>query len=311
MENPKYTFLLPAYKGHFLDEMLRSIQGQTYTDFKVIISDDCSPEDLRSICEPYLADSRFIYRRNEENMGSKSLVAHWNLLVDMCDTEFLILASDDDVYEPQFLESIDELVNKYPDVDLFRGRMRRINESGNLLIREPKWEEFLDHTHFFYTSRASGMFTCEANYVYKTMAFKQKGGYVDFPLAIYTDKATHLLIAENGCANTTDILFSYRNSRFSVVGRKASSKDAVLKIRASLRFWDWISQYVNSVEDTEERDMKKIVLSEYFSSIRCNITAFAPYLEWRDLQKLLKPMSKFGISRLELTCQWLRCHVRL
>lgn len=49
----KYTFLLPAYKGRFFDEMLRSIQGQTYTDFKVIISDDCSPEDLRSICEPY------------------------------------------------------------------------------------------------------------------------------------------------------------------------------------------------------------------------------------------------------------------
>ena len=53
----KYTFLLPAFKGRFLDEMLRSIQGQTYRDFKVIISDDCSPEDLRSICEPYLADS--------------------------------------------------------------------------------------------------------------------------------------------------------------------------------------------------------------------------------------------------------------
>lgn len=42
----KYTFLLPAYKGRFLDEMLRSIQGQTYTNFKVIISDDCSPEGL-------------------------------------------------------------------------------------------------------------------------------------------------------------------------------------------------------------------------------------------------------------------------
>ena len=32
-------------------------------------------------------------------MGRKSLVAHWNLLVSMCDTEFLILASDDDVIQ--------------------------------------------------------------------------------------------------------------------------------------------------------------------------------------------------------------------
>ena len=109
---PKYTFLLPAYKGRFLNEMLRSIQGQTYTDFKVIISDDCSPENLKIICEPYLQDSRFTYRCNQENMGSKSLVSHWNLLVDMCDTEYLIMASDDDVYEPQFLEEIDKLTVK-------------------------------------------------------------------------------------------------------------------------------------------------------------------------------------------------------
>ena len=138
----KYTFLLPAYKGRFLDEMLRSIQGQTHTDFKVIISDDCSPEDLRSICEPYLADSRFTYRRNEENMGGKSLVAHWNLLVSMCDTEFLILASDDDVYEPQFLEEIDRLTLKYPDADLFRARIRIVDENRKKLQTDIEFNEF-------------------------------------------------------------------------------------------------------------------------------------------------------------------------
>ena len=90
----KYTFLLPAFKGRFLGEMLRSIQGQTYRDFKVIISDDSSPEDLRSICEPYLADPRFTYRRNAENMGSKSLVSHWNLLVDKSAQEALQQISD-------------------------------------------------------------------------------------------------------------------------------------------------------------------------------------------------------------------------
>ena len=97
----KYTFLLPAYKPDFFEEALRSIKSQTYSDFKVLVSDDCSPHDLKYIYNKVCGDdARFSFRRNEVNMGRKSLVSHWNLLVDMCDTEYLILASDDDVYEP-------------------------------------------------------------------------------------------------------------------------------------------------------------------------------------------------------------------
>ncbi len=68
----KYSFFLPAFKGRFLDEVLRSIQSQTYTNFKVIISDDCSPEDLYNICKPYLDDPRFSFRRNDKNIGGVS-----------------------------------------------------------------------------------------------------------------------------------------------------------------------------------------------------------------------------------------------
>ena len=70
MEEVKYTFLLPAYKPNFLEEALVSIKEQTYTDFKVIVSDDCSPHDLKSIFEKTCGDDpRFVFRRNEKNMG--------------------------------------------------------------------------------------------------------------------------------------------------------------------------------------------------------------------------------------------------
>ena len=45
----KYSFLLPAYKPDFLEVALRSIKSQTFSDFKVLVSDDCSPHDLKSI----------------------------------------------------------------------------------------------------------------------------------------------------------------------------------------------------------------------------------------------------------------------
>ena len=144
MNNIKYTFLLPAYKARFFEEALLSIKNQTYTDFKVIVSDDCSPENLKSIYDKVCADDpRFTFRRNEDNMGSKSLVSHWNLLVDMCDTEFFIMASDDDVYNQKFLEEINKLTIKYPQVNLFRGKARRINECNNILFEDATHPEFL------------------------------------------------------------------------------------------------------------------------------------------------------------------------
>jgi glycosyltransferase involved in cell wall biosynthesis len=303
----KYTFLLPAYKGRFLDEMLQSIQKQTYQDYKVVISDDCSPEDLRTICEPYLNDPRFTYRRNEENMGSKDLVAHWNMLVNMCDTEFLIMASDDDVYEPEFLEEIDKLVQKYPNVDLFRARMQRINESGDLLLREPRWEEYMDQPHFFYASRTSGMFTCEANYVYKTSALKKRGGYKDFPLAIFSDKATHIIMAVNGCINTNEILFSFRLSNINICGRPKSSGDAAMMVDASLNFMKWMTEYVNYIRDSDERDMKEAAYKANIGSVKMHIMSFAPYLTFGDF---LKRQSRFknilNLSRVELFNYWIR-----
>ena len=62
----RYTFLLPAFKTKYLPEMLNSIQQQTYKDYKVIISDDCSPENVYEVSKEYLDDSRFSYRRNEK-----------------------------------------------------------------------------------------------------------------------------------------------------------------------------------------------------------------------------------------------------
>ena len=148
MDKTRYTFLVPSYKASFLEEALESIKNQTYTDFKVLVSDDCSPENLKPIYEKVCGnDPRFAFRRNEANMGGKSLVSHWNLLVDLCDTEYLIMASDDDVYEPKFLEEIDALVEKYPKVDILRAKARR-TENGRLAREDFNLDEYMTFAQF-------------------------------------------------------------------------------------------------------------------------------------------------------------------
>ena len=90
MGKTKYTFLLPAYKATYFEDALLSIKNQTYKDFKVLVSDDCSPEDLEPIFNRTVGDDpRFTFRRNAENMGSKSLVL--SLIHIICYTKTSII----------------------------------------------------------------------------------------------------------------------------------------------------------------------------------------------------------------------------
>lgn len=220
----KYTFLLPAYKGRFLDEMLHSIQNQTYTDFKIIISDDCSPENLKNICEPYLQDSRFTFRKNGTNMGGEDLVAHWNLLINMCYTEYLIMASDDDVYAPTFLEEIDKLTKSYPNCNLFHARAHCIDANGEIFKDDALYEEYVNQLDYLEQVDYYNHIECMANYVFRTQPLKESGGFVDFPLAWGSDMATCNVLARNGVTNTKNILFYFRMSGLNISSQPISNK---------------------------------------------------------------------------------------
>ena len=106
----KYSFVLPAYKILYFKEAIDSILAQTYTDFELIIVNDASPEDLEAIVKDY-NDSRIRYYVNTQNLGGKDLVAQWNHCLEYAKSDYVILASDDDVYMPNYLEKMDILVD--------------------------------------------------------------------------------------------------------------------------------------------------------------------------------------------------------
>lgn len=289
-----YTFLLPAFKEQYLDVMLRSIQTQTYTDFKVLISDDCSPENIKSVCEPYLADPRFTYHRNKENMGSKSLVSHWNLLVDMCDTEFLIMASDDDVYYPDFLLEIDELIKTYPNANLFHARASKIDANGNVYQNDCLYEVYQSQIDYIVGFANPQRILCVANFVYRTSALKKIGGFVDYPFAWKSDSATNILMASNGICNTSRILFSFRISGQNITSMgNEKTNVSVAKLKACYLFYNWFKEYIESLCPTniiEQYELKQI-RNRYKGRLLGEMTSYylcTNYSQFRALYFFLK-----------------------
>ena len=68
---PKVSVVIPNYNhARFLTRRIETVLQQTFQDFEVILLDDCSTDDSRSILSKYAADPRVRIEFNEKNSGS-------------------------------------------------------------------------------------------------------------------------------------------------------------------------------------------------------------------------------------------------
>ena len=91
--NPKVTFIIPCYKlAHLLSRCIESILAQTYSDFDVLIMDDCSPDNTPDVVRSF-PDFRIKHIRNETNIGH---LANYNKGIGLATGKYVWLISADD-----------------------------------------------------------------------------------------------------------------------------------------------------------------------------------------------------------------------
>lgn len=129
---PKVSIGLAVYNGEkYLDEALRSILGQSFEDFELIISDNASTDKTGEICQSYLArDSRIRYHRNATNIGGAN---NENLTFSLARGEYFRLAAHDDVCAPSLLERLVQALDADSEVVLALSSIRTIDENGEEL----------------------------------------------------------------------------------------------------------------------------------------------------------------------------------
>ena len=73
---PRLSVVVLNYNyGRYLPGCLKSILDQTFTDFELIIIDDCSTDDSRAVIAPFLSDSRVRLHAHTTNLGyAKSII---------------------------------------------------------------------------------------------------------------------------------------------------------------------------------------------------------------------------------------------
>lgn len=113
---PFFTIGIPNYeRPHFLREALRNIFGQSFTDFEVIVSDDCSKEDIQSVINEF-PDSRLRWIRHGKNLGA---VANFNYVIDQAKGRYIVLHQNDDLLHVDFLHRAYHALQQHPEADLY------------------------------------------------------------------------------------------------------------------------------------------------------------------------------------------------
>ena len=98
------SIIIPVYNvENYLEECLKSVQSQTYTNIEVILVNDGSTDKSKLICERYCKEDRRFHLLNQENQGQS--VAR-NMGVAASTGEFISFVDSDDIILPNYLETL-------------------------------------------------------------------------------------------------------------------------------------------------------------------------------------------------------------
>lgn len=95
------SIIMPSWNtGEFITESIQSVLNQTYTNWELIIIDDCSSDDTDQIIESF-NDERIKYLKNEKNCGA-ALTRNRGLREAR--GEWIAFLDSDDLWMPEKLE---------------------------------------------------------------------------------------------------------------------------------------------------------------------------------------------------------------
>ena len=114
-EAPKVSVIVPNYNHRpYLTRRIESILNQTFTDFELILLDDCSKDGSQQLLESYAGNpkvSQIVL--NQQNSGST--FAQWKRGLALARGEYVWIAESDDFAEPTFLETLVAQLDAHPE----------------------------------------------------------------------------------------------------------------------------------------------------------------------------------------------------
>ena len=164
---------MPVYNGErFLRKAIDSVLAQKFTDFEIVICDDCSSDGSVGIIESY-DDPRITLYRNERNLG---LVGNWNNAIAHSSGKYVKIMMQDDILGPDALDRQTSLMENNPQATLSIGNTMVININDEVIMKRIRFkaDRIINGKKYAKRSLRGRNIFCEPpNYLFRRDSFEK------------------------------------------------------------------------------------------------------------------------------------------
>ncbi len=205
---PLVSVLMPVYNGAlYLKEAIDSILSQTFTDFELIIVDDCSTDDSAGVVCSY-KDERIIFLQNTINKRTSYCL---NRAIECSRGKYLVRMDQDDISFPERLQIQVDFMGKNPDIGICGTQLQTFGQG--IAIEKSSYP--LDHTSICLMQLYISPFAHPTVIMRKEVLLKNKLFYAEHIIAEDYDLWARLLPVTQG-ANLPNVLLHYRRHPKSI-----------------------------------------------------------------------------------------------
>lgn len=231
---PKVTVLMPVFNvENYVGKAIESILDQSFSDFKLLIIDDCSTDNTCEIVESY-KDSRITLIRNECNLG---LAENLNKGLSLIDAEYVSRMDGDDIAEPDWLEKEVAVLDIHPEIGVCGAGFEWFGTKKGIVIYPESSEDIA----------ANMLFSCTTIVpTFRLSLFRDNGlKYKSdaFPAEDYRFWAECIRVTK--FYNIPEVLFHYRMHETQICSSKRSIQIEKVKEVQEYMF-EWLSDKVTA-----------------------------------------------------------------
>ena len=125
----KVSVVMPVYNVEtFIEEAVHSVLAQSWTDFELLVVDDCSPDQSVDLCRR-IQDDRIKIIHNDKNRG---LAGTRNTGIRHARADYIAFLDADDTWHPDKLAKHVEHLDRRPEVGISFSRSRFMEPDGQL-----------------------------------------------------------------------------------------------------------------------------------------------------------------------------------
>jgi glycosyltransferase involved in cell wall biosynthesis len=252
----RFSIILPVKNGgEYLKECVQSILAQTYPDFNLHILENCSNDGTAEWIQT-LQDERIIIIPSETSL---SIEENWARILSIQKNEFMTIIGHDDLFDKDYLQTMNELINQYPNASLYQTHFRFIDAKGNFIKHCRPMDEKQTVSEFLHSLFTDSIDTMGTGYMMRSADYNKVGGIPSFPNLLFADHSLWIqLTALIYKATSATESFSYRFHE-----NLSKNSAATSYINAFYNYLDFLIRFKNShleIKPVIEEDITKYIL---------------------------------------------------